>query len=134
MKTKLKTLFARAVNLTIDAKARITKPLKIRLSKLLYKPNTRKIDALLEKISNVPADKNSLAKWERETSKLIRESFLEKVSLSELSELLAGLISYQKTGYTPIQSHQAFVSSYEKTNGAAQELSLIHISEPTRPY
>ena len=33
-----------------------------------------------------------------------------------------GLISYQKTGYTPTQSHQALVSCYEKTNGAAQEV------------
>ena len=60
--------------------------------------------------------------WNGEFAQLINETVLDRMTKEDLAYVLAGLVSYRKTGITPQSTQGALVRAYETTSGLFQEI------------
>jgi len=90
-----------------------------------YRPNKNALATIEKYLGKDHQIKSNLLDQEisaDELVSLIRTNFIDKVGSRDLSWMIYGLIHYRKTGFTPRQAHSAYVSSYLKSSGLAQDL------------
>lgn len=85
-------------------------------------PDRRLVDRLHVLLHNIPVGRDDINGWTTESAKLIEELVVARLSNNDIASILAGLVSYQKTGLTSSESHQAFVEAFGKSSGLFQEV------------
>jgi hypothetical protein len=84
------------------------------------------IAELVSLMEHTPAAKVELAEWAARVQTLVHRLVLTRITKEDLALILAGLISYQRTGTTPEIAHLALMRAFENTSGLFQE--VIHRS------
>jgi len=100
----------------------LLKPLKIAFNFARYTPNHKDTEKLLELLKKDSLPALETQAYSLRLSQLIETTMISRMSSKDLSEILAGLITYRQHRVTPKLSHFAFIRAYEKTNGVAQQV------------
>lgn len=71
-----------------------------------------------------PTSKDDLELWTKSTSKAIQKAIIDQVTSQEIAYFITGLLANKNcAGLTPKACQESFVTLFEETNGAAQELA-----------
>lgn len=84
--------------------------------------NSEKLARLQAMVADIPTEAGRADAWNVECSALLQELVTSRLSSADLAGILAGLISYQKTGVTSSDSYQSFISAFCKTSGLFQDM------------
>lgn len=81
-----------------------------------------KIAELAALLDRPPSARVELAEWAVQVQTLVHQLVLTRITKDDLALILAGLISYQRTGITPESAHLALMRAFENTSGLFQEV------------
>lgn len=94
----------------------------IKLRNRLTDAGQSKIRELSGLLASPPSEKTAVDVWAGRSGALINEIVLDRVSKEDLAMVLAGLVSYRRTGITPHASQAAMIRAYENSSGLFQEI------------
>lgn len=101
----------------------------------LFDTDKTEIKDLVDLLDKPPRVRNEIDAWTTNTQKLIESLVLNRISREDMATILAGIVSYQKTGITPAATQNALVRAYENSSGLFQEIlnKTLFKNTPSEP-
>lgn len=105
----------------------------MRVANKLTKIDRSRIHELSRLMAEPPSKRGELSKWSADVKTLIQMLIVDRIAKEDLAIILAGIISYRKTGVTPEMTQHALVRGYENSSGLLQEVLHKVLFENYKP-